>query len=142
MPTFSSEAVIGGEAAKVLSPQPKRGHRWPINQQPPLGATQINKEGLFLFSCWEDCLRTLKKTLIIHSVIHTYIHTYYIGCICTSWLCRQEKRLFALLRQSEKPHCATKNKHFLVLHKVCPITTMEGVMQVTYLWSTKWVLNS
>lgn len=32
MPTFSSEAVIGGEAAKVLSPQPKRGHRWPINQ--------------------------------------------------------------------------------------------------------------
>lgn len=51
------------EAAQVSSPQPKRGHRWSINQCPPWGTMQINKKGFFPSSgaegtVLEDCLRT------------------------------------------------------------------------------------
>lgn len=77
MPTFSFETVIGGEAAKVLSPQPKRGHRWPINQCPPWGATQINKEGFFSLQLLEGLSENLLKKLN-HSFCHTYICTYIL----------------------------------------------------------------
>lgn len=144
MPTISFETVIGGEAAKLLSPQPKRGHRWPINQCPPWGATQINKEGFFsllsFFSLvagrtvWEP----LEKNFIIHSVIHTYVHTYYKGCIYTSWLWRQEKGGLPLLRPSKRSNLGHKGIFFVssfiaMLCKGYTICNMVGLMLFLFL---------
>lgn len=76
------KAVTGLEAAKVLSPQLKRGHWWPIKQCPPWGITLINKEGDFFLSSvtgrrW-GCLRTLKNNFFFLSFTLSYIQLYML----------------------------------------------------------------
>lgn len=64
--------MIGGEAAKVLSPHP-RGPRWPINQQPHWEATGINKGGLFSSVVYERIKKNTFESFIL-SYVHIYIH--------------------------------------------------------------------
>lgn len=67
------------KVTQVSSPQPKRGHRWSINQCPPWGAMQINKKGFFPSSVagrtvWEDLSENPLKIPLSFTL--SYIHIY------------------------------------------------------------------
>lgn len=139
MPTFSSEAVIGGERQQKFYPRSqKRGHQWSINQCPPWGATQINKEGIFSLQL-EDCLRTFKKKDLNHSLCHTYIYTNILQRLHLHLMAGRKKVVCGLLRQSERPHLGHKELKFWDLFFVDPFCVKDTPSAPRRVWCTVFV---